>query len=89
MLVKVIDATMLSVFLLLSSFFNFCWYFISLILLNFSRPCFLSCPYFLGKSQPDVSYQGCSCKKAGIPLFFDIKQIKIIIKAHFIVPPAK
>ena len=32
-------------------------------MLNFSLLFFLYCSYFLGNSQPDVSYKGCSYKK--------------------------
>ena len=37
------------------------------------QPVFLCCSYFLGKSQPDVSYKGCSYNKRRVSAVFNGK----------------
>ena len=56
------------------------FYFLSF--LNLSLPCFLSCSYFLAKSQPGVSYKGCSyITKTCNALFFG-RTVKHVILIH-------
>ena len=59
---KVIHAILLIAFcssVAISSFFNFCLYYIFLSFVEFQPALFFCCSNFLRKSQPDLSYKGC------------------------------